>query len=67
MKRRKNRLDREMMIWNGVFAVALVLAIVFLFFLFFGIDVKKCETGLFTTIYMVTFGCVWGVLLCRNC
>lgn len=67
MNKRKNTLDREMILLLGL--ISLIGAIGFLFFgmTFLKIDISTCEVGNLAAIYFGIASLSWAILLCRNC
>ena len=60
-------LDRGKIIACGVVAVIGSLTVIFLLFLFTGVDIRSFDRVSFVSILSVSSGFSWGILLCRNC
>ena len=64
---RNHGLDRGKIIACGMVAVAGSLSVIFLLFLFAGVDIRSFDRTAFVSILSVLSAFSWGVLLCRNC
>ncbi|MCR4999662.1 MAG: hypothetical protein K6A05_07480 [Lachnospiraceae bacterium] len=60
-------LDRGKIIACGVIALAGSLSVIFLLFLFSGVDISTFDRTAFVSILSLSSAFLWGVLLCRNC
>lgn len=60
-------LDQGKIIACGMVAVIGSFSVIFLLFLFAGIDIRSFDRTVFVSILSISTALVWGVLLCRNC
>ncbi len=60
-------LDRGKIIACGVVALTGSLTVIFLLFLFSGVDIRTFDRTALVSILSVCSAFAWGVLLCRNC
>lgn len=64
--KRKKR-EREMILGSGLAALMIAAGLVFTAMSFFEVQLGECDSTMLLTVFFVLSGCIWGILLCRNC
>ena len=67
MEMKQRKLDPEMIVGCAVVAVLVAVSIIFLYVLYFDLDLRQCDSTKLVSAFSVLSGGIWGILLIRNC